>query len=332
MLRLSGSRCQRPGTSRASRSALILRAGVAFALVAALAGCGGDDSSPANQGNKTASKPTPTEVKPLASWSKQPVKVGRAVETKYQGPKSGVSFKVHVWLPTDYDEPSAASKRYPVVVAFPGGSGTTGTPWFTHGGPSAIAAGAQSGKSSQFILVQPQMQIDDAHDTECTDLEGQPQVGTFLGKDLPELIKHDFRTSTSSTGWGTTGVSSGGYCAAVIAMHNPNTFSAAAPLDGYFNIDSNLAAGKTPAAKATDPMHVVQTAPPKVAIKSWYGTGANNGALSKKNSTDFAAVVKPPTTFEMQEVPNGAHSWTTYTSILPDVFSWLSSKLDKPAG
>lgn len=164
----------------------------------------------------------------------------------------------------------------------------------------------------------------------CADLAGQPKIGTFLDTDVPHLIKTDFRVIGDKTGWGATGVSSGGYCAAAVAMRKPDLFSFAAPIDGYFHIDSNLAAGKTAAAKATSPFALATSAAPPITMHAWYGTGHNNGQLSKQRSIEFSKVVRPPTVYTAMEIPSGAHSWTTYRQIMPDVFSWFSGVLAKP--
>jgi len=91
---------------------------------------------------------------------------GRALVTRLNGASSGVTMKVFVWLPPQYDDPANAATRFPVVVAYPGGAGAGGAVWFSHGAPEAIAASAKAG-GSPFVLVEPQMQVSEGLDTEC---------------------------------------------------------------------------------------------------------------------------------------------------------------------
>jgi pimeloyl-ACP methyl ester carboxylesterase len=71
-------------------------------------------------------------------------------------------------------------------------------------------------------------------DTECTDIPAGPQVESFLAQDVPRAIQHTFRVTTSSAGWGVIGYSTGGYCAAKLAMMYPDRYSAAVSMAGYY--------------------------------------------------------------------------------------------------
>ncbi len=84
-----------------------------------------------------------------------------------------------------------------------------------------IADGAAAGTMTPFILVEPQMQLSYRQATECTDLPGQPKVGTFFEQDVPDLIKRTFRALPDRTGWGVGGI-----------------------IDGYFVIDSTWPPGR----------------------------------------------------------------------------------------
>ncbi len=252
--------------------------------------------------------------------------------TDLKGPASGVTMRVHVWLPPQYDDPAYADKQFPVLEVFPGGTGSDkGAVWLSFGVPQKLVQGAAAGKNSPFVLVAPQMQVTAKLETECTDLPGLPKVGTFLEQDVPDVVKKNFRVRSERTAWGVSGVSSGAYCGARVLTHRPDQFSVGGVLDAYFEIDSHLPAGQTKEAKATSPQVIAATNPPDVLLRNWYGNGFANGTISTYRSDHFAAVVKPPMRYEGVLVPGGGHLWEHYSRQMPDVFAFFTAHLDKVA-
>jgi len=45
----------------------------------------------------------------------------------------------------------------------------------------------------------------------------------------------------------------------------------------------------------------------------------------------FLKAVRPPTKADLKLLPGGAHTWTTFTKMLPDTFAFFTEHLDKPA-
>lgn len=293
----------------------------------------GTSSTGDGAASSTASLP-PGKQTPTGSqkWKTERIGVGRRLVTELHGKASGVTMKVHVWLPPQYDDPAYAGQRFPVIMAFPGGSGVTGAIWFSQGQPKIIADGAKAGTVTPFVLVEPQMQLSDSKDTECTDLPGQPKVGTFFEDDVTALVKSSFNVLPQKQAWGVTGVSSGGYCAARVPMHRPDLFSSAAVLDGYFRIDSPLAGAQTAEGKASSPIELITKDPtPDIRMQAWYGTGWGNDQISKERVEKFAALVRPPMIFTQKEVPGGSHTWDSYRKLMPEVFAWFTQYLAKPS-
>jgi hypothetical protein len=72
-------------------------------------------------------------------------------------------------------------------------------------------------------------------DTECTNVPAGPQVFSFFSTDVPLALEQTFRVQTGPTGWATLGYSTGGYCAAKLAMMDPGQYSAAISMAGYYN-------------------------------------------------------------------------------------------------
>jgi len=59
------------------------------------------------------------------------VGAGRLMVTTLSGKASGVTMKVWVWVPPQYDDPRYAKTAFPVLMLFPGGDGVGYTQWFS---------------------------------------------------------------------------------------------------------------------------------------------------------------------------------------------------------
>ncbi|MCH8613617.1 alpha/beta hydrolase [Arsenicicoccus dermatophilus] len=294
-----------------------------FSVKAAAATPTGGPAAPATPA--VAAAPTlPPGFTPL------PVARGRLMKTVLAGKASGVTMPVWVWLPPAYDDPAKAGTHFPVLMMFPGGDGAGYTQWYDFGQPQLLADGARAGKYSDFVMVMPSMQVAKNLDTECTDLPGQPKVETFFVQDVVGMVKQNFRVLPQATAWAAGGDSSGAYCGARLAFAHPTTFSTVASLSGYFVIDSNVPSGKTAAALATSPKALASGPhPPPVTLRNWVGSNPEE-QFSAKVYRSFAAVVKPLTRVSLAQ-GKGGHNWKSFRTMLPEMFTWLTQQLDKPA-
>ncbi|WP_156188177.1 alpha/beta hydrolase [Arsenicicoccus sp. oral taxon 190] len=259
-----------------------------------------------------------------------PVSHGRLLKTTLAGKASGVIMPVWVWLPPAYDDPAQANTRFPVAMLFPGGDGADYTQWYDFGQPKLIAEGAAAGRISPFVMVMPALQVSKKLDTECTDLPGQPKVETFFTQDVVAMATGTFRVLPQRTAWAVGGASSGAYCASRLGFAHPDRFSTVASLSGYFVIDSNVPAGRTPAARATSPKVIAAGSnPPAVTLRNWVGDNAEE-QYSTQLYNAFAAGVRPPTDVSLAR-GHGGHDWKSFRTWLPDVFTWLTGRLDRPS-
>lgn len=75
------------------------------------------------------------------------------------------------------------------------------------------------------LVVSPQTQFPQGVDTECVNgRPTDPAVETWLSTDVPNWIASHFSVDTNRNAWATIGLSEGGYCAAMLAMHHPSQF------------------------------------------------------------------------------------------------------------
>ncbi len=242
-------------------------------------------------------------------------------------------MRVWVWLPPQYDDPRYAHTTFPVLMLFPGGDGVSYTQWFSFGQPELVASKSATGEVTPFIMVEPQLQVSERLDTECTDLDGQPKVGTFMDTDVPAMVKANFRAIPDRSGWGVGGASSGAYCANRLLFAHPEEFAAGVSLAGYFVIDTPLPAGRTPAARATSPQVIAAgPSPPDVWLRCWMGSSGAAEANTQRQYEEFIKAVKPPTKVDFRILKGATHTWTSFTAMLPDTFAFFTEHLAKPSG
>jgi Putative esterase len=284
-------------------------------------------SSPSRSGSPS---PTPSpSASPVMhhTWMPLPADTGRILQTELVGPQSGVTMKLWVWLPPQYDQPAYAHTDFPALMLYPGGTGAGRNAWVGTSlqAREAEVAGIRAGTTTPFVFVMPSMQLSPTLDTECADLPGQPKVGTFLADDVRQAVLEDFRLLHDRTAWGAAGTSSGAYCASRLVFDHPDQYAAVVSIGGYFSIETTLAGGHDATVRAGDPASVARTSPPNVSILLWAGS-ANDEAVARR----FLTLVRPPTTAELRLQTGGAHLTVDFARLVPPSLAFLSSKLAHP--
>ncbi|MFJ8041107.1 alpha/beta hydrolase [Kitasatospora sp. NPDC096147] len=335
----------------------VLAAAGALGLAVSLAACGsspaptgdgakgGKDGSAAardgSSGSPSAAQsstppPKPSKVLmpsgPAADLKKvRDTAAGPIMMTTLTGAKSGVSGKVWVWLPPEYGDPKFAKTGFPVLTLYAGGQSAGYNTWTDNQLPIQ-EIGAQlskEGKAHPFILVMPVQNLEtaEARALECSDIPGQPKIGTWMSQDIPDFVKANFRTVKGRDGWGLMGASTGAFCSAKLAMAHPDVFKAAVPIDGYFNPDSPLWKGHEAERLANSPDQLIATSKADVRMLATAG-GAN--AYETKLVKAWVAKAAAPTTVEYYEQPGGKHLTSDFKKMIPVTLEWLSKNLAGP--
>lgn len=130
--------------------------------------------------------------------------------------------KAMLLLPTGYDAPENANRRYPVLYLLHGLGGNYQN-WNAQSGIAAYA------KDHPFIIVMP-----DGGNTWYANSDKFGKMGDFFGREMVEYIDKTYRTDARREGRVIAGLSMGGYGAWRTALDNPQTFCAAASLSGAF--------------------------------------------------------------------------------------------------
>jgi enterochelin esterase-like enzyme len=256
--------------------------------------------------------------------------LGRLRHETLHGPRSGVTAKVWVLLPDGYDTPAAATRRYPVVVFLPGYPGTPTTWLHALELQKVLDAEVSAGRVPPLIAVLPTMNVAAPRDTECTDVPGGPQVATWLGTDVPQLVHAQTRSLPPGAGWAVTGYSTGGFCAAKLVLTAPQSFGSGAVLAGYFTASTDvttgdLFGGSEQARRLNDPLWLVSNrpAPPSNLLTVWSAQDPETAGPTQA----FLKAVKPPLKVEEIRLARGGHNTQVWLGALPAVLSWLGAHL-----
>jgi S-formylglutathione hydrolase FrmB len=337
--------------SRSSRSRAVLSAAVLL-LAPALAACGGADQhrkpaadqAPASSAAASTAPsaapsalPTPSRVQlpsgPATALTKaRDTAAGPIMMTTLAGPKSGVTAKVWVWLPPEYNDPAYASYGFPVLTLFAGGQSNGYNTWTDDQLPIQVedANLAKQGKAHPFIMVMPvQNLVADEHKTlDCSDIPGQPKMETWLTQDVPDFVRANFRTLKSRDGWGLMGASTGAFCSAKLAMQHPDQYKAAVPIDGYFDPDSSYWKGHEAERLANSPGVLVSQSKADVRMLATAGGATPDEVRLVKN---WVAKAAPPLTIEYYEQPGGKHLTAHFKKMIPDTLQWLTRTMAGPS-
>jgi len=154
----------------------------------------------------------------------------RVVELTISTPAFSTPTKVHVDLPTGYDD--APTRRWPVSYFLAGTQNT-------YKSFNSVVDGVELTKDYPSIVVSPNGDSGYWSDWYNDGAGGPPMYETYVIDQLLPLIDAHFRTIADRAHRVLAGVSMGGYGAMMLAARHPDLFSAVSSISG--TVDSNLA-------------------------------------------------------------------------------------------
>jgi S-formylglutathione hydrolase FrmB len=236
----------------------------------------------------------------------------------------------YVYLPSQYFQPAYARARFPVVLAL---TGYPNDPWsFVKrlALPATAARLAAAGRVSPAIYVMMNVSVTPPRDTECTDVPAGPQVESFFAEDVPWAVERTFRAQASASGWAVIGYSTGGYCAAKLAMMHPGQFSSAVSLAGYYRAvrdqtTGNIYGGSQAYQDENDlDWRLAHLPAPPVSVLV---TSSRVGEKDLPGTLDFLGLIHPPMRGYSLLLRQGGHNYGSWGRELPQSLEWLSHRL-----
>lgn len=242
---------------------------------------------------------------------------GEYLETKFSGPSSNITQPVRVWLPENWRE----LENLKVVV-------------FLHGYPSnppyaqvSLGVGKQLGgqiardEVEPTIVVFPEIRPDD-HEPDCIDIQGRPQIGSFIIEDVLQMVKANFPVSDNRADWAISGNSAGAYCAGLLAGLYPKSFGASIILSGYD--DPQLGLLKNLSRSDQRKFYLSTVIGNSKAPLRVYNYAAGNDQDSRLLAQRIAQIDNANVSVTNVYSPQGSHSWESWYQAFPDALAWFA--------
>jgi len=268
--------------------------------------------------------------RPVLRVSEPASDTGRYERVTLKGAKSGISQTVIAWLPPQYGDRRFAKTRFPVVMVL--GGADVHIPFVVQRLDFAKVASEEirTGRVAPFVAVFPEINVALPVETECTDYPGGPQAFTWLNQDVRNWATSTLRVTTDGQGWSVMGWSTGGYCAALLHLRDPERFGAGASFEGYFTPGPDGSTGNMAQllkadqnlAHESSPTWLIQNHPPR-SVHLLVGS-SDTDPQSYPQAKEFLRRERNVPGVQPYLVKDLGHSLDAYAAVLPPILGWLA--------
>ena len=264
---------------------------------------------------------------PRAQWPR----VGRVLPVSIGGATTGLHEKALIYEPPEYFQRRWSRYRFPAILGLTGYPSTIRSVTHALHYAEALESDVRHHTARPAVMVITTPNPVFPRDTQCTDVPGGPQVLSYFTRDVPHEVAGFVRVRPDH--WGVIGYSTGGYCAAKMAMTAPYQFPVAVSLSGYYTdyqyrLTGDLWGGSAAVGKMNDlDWRITHLPAPPISLLATTGT-AERDAYGVSNTLRFASLVRAPMRLDKLVVRGGAHNFGTWGKELPSAFAWMSRRLD----
>jgi S-formylglutathione hydrolase FrmB len=246
------------------------------------------------------------------------------------------AHSVRVYLPSSYDRPESARRRYPVIVllhGWPGGDGN----WPGHG-RAAVTLDSMSanGTIPEVIALMPNGNGIGilGRSLYLNSFDGRSRMEDFVAHDLVAWADSTFRTLPDSTHRGVIGLSEGGTAAINLAFKHPGVFGACGGMSGQYRLAKDVGMksvfgpepGATRMREANSPTLYADRIVDQLHHESiYFDCGRSDGLREDNREFDrrLTALGVPHT---YREFP-GHHGWGYWKAHLRDALLAVTAKM-----
>jgi len=282
--------------------------------------------------------------------------VGYLFQTTVTGPRSHLVRNVYVYLPPQYFQKAYAHYRFPVIELL---HGSPGNPQAWVSVLDVIPTFLNllvAHPSDAAVLVMPDTDGGQQYGLQCLNNPGGIQDMTFVAQDMPDYLARFVRVQPPGRAWGVAGYSEGGYCAANIALQEPDRYGAAGVMSGYFvPIQSEVPKGNKPGGKPyttnvfagqralqfiNTPSAYITKVPISVQLPAfWLAAGAQDKAdvsaaasfrqqLQARQFLQSRELLQPRLpAVPFMIVPGGGHQGSVWRAALGPMLTWMTPQL-----
>jgi enterochelin esterase-like enzyme len=260
------------------------------------------------------------------------IQSGTLQQIALAGKVSGINRDGLVYLPPQYFDAQYRKVKFPVLEMFHGSPGKP-TDWLsslhvTRTFDELIA----SHQIGPMVLVMPSSNQGNSYQ-ECLNAP-RGAVDTYLTTDVPADIRATYRVSADPAQWGLAGYSSGGYCAANLALRHRSLFGAAVSLDGYYRPDDGPAGAvlrDAPQLKPENDPYAAALAlndSTRPVPSLWLMSGA--GGADEKQAKAFVDAMRHVEQVPLVLASGAGHDFYAWAAAMPGAFKWSWQTLAPP--
>lgn len=205
------------------------------------------------------------------------------------------------------------------------------------GSPHAIVNGLKLAKGLQqqaalgriggMAVVLPDVQ-GDIPNQQCLDAKHHSALATWLRNEVPSDIATQLAVAAPGPRWIVAGLSEGGFCAADLALHQPDIYRGAAELDGYNQPDlthgilSKVFDGRRRLTLQDSPRDLVKHWPRTRPLPAFWLMAGTGNAMDYRGAVKFGTLVGRREDLRFVTIDGGRHARPAWLTALPDLFRW----------
>ncbi len=282
--------------------------------------------------------------------------VGYLFQTTIVGQRSRLARNVYVYLPPQYFQKAYAHYKFPAIELLHGSPGNPQA-WLSVLDviPTYLSL-LEAHPSDAAVLVMPDTDGGQQYGLQCLNNPGGIQDMTFVAQDVPDYLARFVRVQAPGPAWGVAGYSEGGYCAANIAMQEPDRFGAAGIMSGYFApIQSQVPTGNKPGGKPVtvnvfaghqalqlinSPIAYITKVPLAVRLPAFWLAAGVQDKQDVSAAANFRQLVQTrllvqnrlllqnrPVNVPLMVVPDGGHQGSVWRAALGPMLAWMTPQL-----
>ena len=176
--------------------------------------------------------------------------------------------------------------------------------------------------NSQILGVFPQVNVAGNYDLECMNLpNGKPKAESWLAEDMHAYLAK--RIGFVKPQWSIMGLSTGGWCAAMLSLKHPQLFNHAVSIAGYYR----------PALPLTDPIALQNWAKKNYPLDKFerqlagglriYIVASTGDKYSFKETKKFLRLNHPKLDITYRELASGGHNPHVWIPAVKPALNWL---------
>jgi enterochelin esterase-like enzyme len=214
-------------------------------------------------------------------------------------------------------------KNYQVVELFSGYPGVPETWIGTLHGIETMEKMELAGEIPPTIAIIPSINVVRRVDTECLNIPGVAQVETWLTADMKTFAQKFIGIDNRK--WTTFGFSTGGWCAAALAIRNTDQYQQAISLAGYFSPIFSAGISKNQRKAMIHEYNLEKTIKSQINNPDLLIIYSKNDITSYESMKKFIKAVGGSLPIKVIEIPHGGHNIKVWRPYVRSGFKWLAN-------